>query len=70
MGLRLPMYAGLDVNAVQAHDYFVKSGDMKVGLLAIGFLELFSGAALFELSKGSDRKPGAYGFDPLVSPSL
>ena len=62
MGLRLPLakYAGF--NAVQAHDVFVKNGDMTVGLLAIGFLEVVMGAAIYEMSKGSDRAPGEFQF--------
>jgi hypothetical protein len=43
LGLRLPgsKYAG--VSPVEAHDVFVKSGDMFVGLLLIGILEVRRG---------------------------
>lgn len=62
MGLRLPFTKYAGYNAVQAHDAFVKSGDMTVGLLAIGFLEVVMGAAIYEMSKGSDRAPGQFEF--------
>lgn len=62
MGIRLPFTKYAGYNAVQAHDAFVKSGDMTVGLLAIGFLEVVMGAAIYEMSKGSDRAPGQFEF--------
>jgi hypothetical protein len=62
MGVRLPFTKYAGYNAVQAHDVFVKSGDMTVGLLAIGFLEVVMGAAIYEMSKGSDRAPGQFEF--------
>ncbi|EWM29791.1 light-harvesting protein [Nannochloropsis gaditana] len=65
MGLRLPVAKYAGYNAVQAHDVFVKSGDMTVGLLAIGFLEVVMGAGIYEMSKGSDRAAGDFSFDPL-----
>jgi len=65
LGLRFPSPKYLGLTSLTAHDAMVKSGDMAVGLVFIGLLELFSGVAIFEMSKGSDRQPGDYVFDPL-----
>jgi hypothetical protein len=43
-GLRLPLGTKyLGVSPLAAHDVFVKSGDMLVGLLVIGLLEVIGG---------------------------
>lgn len=62
LGLRFPgsKYAGL--TSAQAHDALLKSGDMTVGLLAIGIIEVITGVAIYEMSKGSDRAPGDFEF--------
>jgi light-harvesting complex I chlorophyll a/b binding protein 1 len=65
LGLRFPSPKYLGLSSLTAHDAMVKTGDMAVGLLFIGLLELFSGVAIFEMSKGSDRQPGDFVFDPL-----
>lgn len=65
LGLRFPSPKYLGLSSLTAHDAMVKTGDMAVGLLFIGLLELFSGVAIFEMSKGSDRQPGDFTFDPL-----
>jgi Chlorophyll A-B binding protein len=50
-------------SAYNAHDILVAQGTMTVMLLAIGFVEICSGAALIEVSKGeNNRLPGDYGF--------
>ena len=67
LGLRFPgaeaKYGGL--TPLTAHEALVKSGDMLVGLLVIGLLEVVGGVGIYEMSKGSDRQPGEFGFDPL-----
>jgi hypothetical protein len=65
-GVRFPgadRYNG--ISPVAAHDTLVKSGDLTVALLIIGFLEVIGGVGIYEMSKGSDRQPGEFGFDPL-----
>jgi len=66
-GLRFPgaeaKYGSL--TPVSAHKALVESGDLLVGLLVIGFLEVVGGVGIYEMSKGSDRQPGEFGFDPL-----
>ena len=50
-------------NSYQAHDILVQQGTMGVLLLAIGFIEFCTGAALVQVSKGEiDREPGDYAF--------
>lgn len=47
-----------------AHDTLVAQGTMTVMLLAVGFVEFCTGAALVEVSKGElDREPGDFKFD-------
>lgn len=53
------------VGPVEAHNALVKSGDLIVALHIIGFLEVIGGVGIYEMSKGSDRQPGEFGFDPL-----
>ena len=67
MGLRLPFpQFSTDVisNSYNAHDILVNQGTMTVMLLAIGLVEISTGAALVEVSKGelTDRAPGEFGF--------
>lgn len=66
LGLRLPgaKYAAI-ASSVDAHNALVSSGDMTVGLIAIGLLEVIMGAGIYEMTKGSDRQPGEFKFDPL-----
>jgi light-harvesting complex I chlorophyll a/b binding protein 1 len=53
-------------NAFSAHDIMVENGSMWVMLSLAGLIEICSGAALVEVSKGeSDREAGDYSFDPL-----
>ena len=53
LGLRFPSSKYADLNPIQAHDAFVKSGDMFVALLAIGFLEVVTGVGIYEMAKVS-----------------
>jgi hypothetical protein len=52
-------------NAYNAHNILVDQGTMTVMLLAIGFVEFCTGAALVQVSKGelTDRDAGDFGFD-------
>jgi Chlorophyll A-B binding protein len=64
-GFRLP-FPQYSIDAIptayNAHDILVEQGTMTVMILAIGFIEFCSGAALVEVSKGeSDRAPGYFG---------
>jgi hypothetical protein len=66
LGVRFPG-AGYESipNSLAAHNAAVENGSLGFMLLAIGFLELIHGAALFDQAKGSGRKPGEFMFDPL-----
>jgi len=50
--------------AVDAHDYFVKTGGMSQLLLFLSALEVIGTVALAETMQGT-REPGYFGFDPL-----
>jgi hypothetical protein len=53
-------------NAYNAHNILVEQGSMQFMLLAVGFVEFCSGAALVQASKGEiDREAGDFDFDPL-----
>lgn len=54
-------------NAYNAHDVLVEQGTMSVLLLAVGFVEFVTSAALVQVSKGelTDREAGDFNFDPL-----
>jgi Chlorophyll A-B binding protein len=54
-------------NGYLAHNTLVPQGSMTVMLLAIGLIELTTGAALVQVSKGEleGREPGDFNFDPL-----
>lgn len=67
-GLRFPgseKVTGSIANSLAAHDAAVANGSMGVLLLLCFVMELAGGAALFEQAKGSGRKIGDFGFDPL-----
>ena len=66
LGLRFPgdMFAAIP-NSLAAHSLAVENGSLKVLLLIVSFLELMTGAAIFEQAKGSGRKSGDFSFDPL-----
>lgn len=53
--------------AYQAHDTLVAQGAMGFMLLAVGLMEIVSGATLVQVSKGelSDRAPGDFNWDPM-----
>ncbi|GAB0490155.1 hypothetical protein MMPV_001387 [Pyropia vietnamensis] len=51
--------------AVDAHDYFVKTGGMQQLLLWFCFAEVFSLLATNYTMSGGDRAPGDFAFDPL-----
>jgi len=52
--------------AYNAHDILVDQGSMTFMLLAVGFVEFCTGAALVQTSKGElDREAGDFSFDPL-----
>jgi len=53
-------------NAYNAHNILVDQGAMTFMLLAVGFVEFATGAALVQVSKGElDREAGDFSFDPL-----
>ena len=66
-GVRLPFEQFSTANipsAYVAHDTLVAQGTMTVMLLAVGFVEFCTGAALVQASKGElEREPGDYKFD-------
>jgi len=54
-------------NSYNAHDILVDQGSMQFLLLAVGFVEFCSSAALVQVSKGElDREAGDFGLDPLA----
>ncbi|KAL7569192.1 hypothetical protein ACA910_016752 [Epithemia clementina (nom. ined.)] len=56
-------------NSYQAHDILVEQGSMGVLLLACGFIEVCSGAALVQVSKGEiDREAGFFAFGSKLLP--
>lgn len=56
-------------NSYQAHDILVEQGSMGVLLLACGFIEFCTGAALVQVSKGEiTRDPGNYSFGSKLLP--
>ena len=65
-GIRFPgsPYGSIP-SSLAAHNAAVANGSMGFMLLAIGILELASGAAIFDQAKGSGRLPGDFAFDPL-----
>ena len=53
-------------NSYQAHDILVEQGSMAFLLIAVGFIEVVTGAALVQVSKGElDREAGDFGLDPM-----
>jgi hypothetical protein len=53
-------------NSYSAHDILVEQGSMSFMLIAIGFIEFVTGAALVQVSKGElDREAGDFTLDPL-----
>jgi len=67
-GIRFPFeqYSVASIpSGYEAHNALVDQGTMTVMLLAVGFVEFCTGAALVEVSKGelTDREPGDYKFD-------
>lgn len=53
-------------NAYYAHDTLVAQGAMGFMLLVVGLVEVASGAAIVQVSKGElERAPGDFNFDPL-----
>jgi hypothetical protein len=53
-------------SAYNAHDALVAQGSMSFLLIAVGFVEFCTGAALVQVSKGElDREAGDFQFDPL-----
>lgn len=53
-------------NSYNAHDILVGQGSMAFLLMAVGFVEFCSSAALVQVSKGElDRDAGDFGLDPL-----
>jgi len=65
LGVRFPGVKYAASSALSAHDDMVASGNMLVLLHFVMVLELVSGAAIFDAAKGSGRKAGYFGFDPL-----
>jgi Chlorophyll A-B binding protein len=66
LGARFPfaLYQNIP-NSYSAHNTLVEQGTMAVLLLAVGLIEISSGAALVQVSKGeSDRAAGDFGLDP------
>jgi light-harvesting complex I chlorophyll a/b binding protein 1 len=65
-GLRFPGQVFADIpSSLAAHDMAVANGSMQSLLMLVGFLELMTGAAIFDQAKGSGRAPGDFSFDPL-----
>eukprot|EP00596_Hydrurales_sp_CCMP1899_P004446 CAMPEP_0119033654 /NCGR_PEP_ID=MMETSP1177-20130426/703_1 /TAXON_ID=2985 /ORGANISM="Ochromonas sp, Strain CCMP1899" /LENGTH=232 /DNA_ID=CAMNT_0006990561 /DNA_START=23 /DNA_END=721 /DNA_ORIENTATION=+ len=65
-GLRLPFSNFQFIeNSFVAHNEGVQNGSMGLLLFAVFILELVSGVAIFDQSKGSGRIPGDFNFDPL-----
>lgn len=58
-GVRFPgdQYSAIALS-VDAHDPMVASGNMTMMLLAVFFLEMVGGAAIFGAASGSGRAPG------------
>ena len=52
-------------DSLSAHTESVANGSLGVLLLLVSLLELSSGAAIYDASKGSGRQPGEFNFDPL-----
>jgi hypothetical protein len=64
-GVRFPGSAFTSISSsLAAHDACVKNGSMGLLLIAVFFLELAGGAAIFDQAKGSGRQPGDFAFDP------
>eukprot|EP01036_Dinobryon_divergens_P025617 gene25617-34184_t len=65
-GLRFPgeIFSAIP-NSLAAHDAAVANGSMGFLLFVVSFLEVFSGAAVFDQAKGSGRASGDFSFDPL-----
>jgi Chlorophyll A-B binding protein len=66
LGARFPfaLYQNIP-NSYSAHNVLVEQGTMAVLLLAVGLVEIASGAILVQVSKGeSDRAAGDFGLDP------
>mmetsp|Transcript_40707 Transcript_40707/g.41563 ORF Transcript_40707/g.41563 Transcript_40707/m.41563 type:complete len:227 (-) Transcript_40707:164-844(-) len=66
MGLRFPgdQFSAIP-NSLAAHDAAVANGSMGFLLLVVSFLELMTGAAIYDQSRGSGRVSGEFNFDPL-----
>lgn len=66
MGLRFPgeKFAAIP-SSLEAHKLAAENGSLGVLLLFISFMELMSGAAIYDQSRGSGRKAGDFSFDPL-----
>eukprot|EP00187_Rhodella_violacea_P020429 CAMPEP_0184719118 /NCGR_PEP_ID=MMETSP0314-20130426/8123_1 /TAXON_ID=38298 /ORGANISM="Rhodella maculata, Strain CCMP 736" /LENGTH=209 /DNA_ID=CAMNT_0027182965 /DNA_START=79 /DNA_END=708 /DNA_ORIENTATION=- len=62
---RFPFYSGAPKLATEAHDYFVKFGSLNQVLTFAGFFEVIGFMAIVQTMKGSGRRPGDFGFDPL-----
>ena len=53
-------------NSYHAHDILVEQGSMAFLLMVVGFIEICTGAALVQVSKGElDREAGDFGLDPM-----
>jgi len=63
-GVRIPGFESIP-NSLAAHDLAVANGSMGLLLALVIVAELTSGAAIYEQAKGSGRKSGEFGFDPL-----
>jgi light-harvesting complex I chlorophyll a/b binding protein 1 len=65
-GVRFPgdMFASIP-NSLAAHNAAVQNGSMGFLLFVVSILELCTGAAIYDQSKGSGRKSGEFSFDPL-----
>jgi hypothetical protein len=58
------VYSG-DLKLTKLHDAAVAEGTMGQMLVWLSFLEIFGTAAVVQMLRGSGRKPGDFGFDPL-----
>ena len=64
-GVRFPGSSFTSIpSSMAAHDAAVSNGSMGFLLTACFIAELAGGAAIFDMAKGSGRKPGDFSFDP------
>jgi len=63
--VHFPGYAAFNTDALHAHALNAPFGGLMPLLVFCATLELYGGAALVEMMRGSGRKAGDFGFDPI-----